>query len=844
MSRRTIALIAALLLVILLPGSRASNADESQSGESQAGESAKNEPREIDPSIVNEYRDELIYLLEDSLDVTELRNAEPKRVLRNAAVLVGNISGQLESEDAFYAFRTMRGLLEYLVPDYALQDAYYRFQKGYLEREASFGTSLERFSEAHEALDVWEVALEKRREAGRPEDASFVADRFLKTFRRTEVLLLEGLFDLATQEFVELRRLAGKIEEFEEKDPSVRSDAATLLDLETRILNNAERFEALIQKIERAQSQQEWARIDPRLSLRLATAHWWLADQKKDSGAEEAEHRKAAEAQFKNAIARAADDQTTRTAQRLYCHSLLSRGDWERAREEIGRYAQYVVADQDPFDLRMISFLGARLARETNDVALRDATLEESRRIAAATIEQWHSQPVREGGRGLLHYAETRLFFVEHLLNIARSAGNEALLDAWLELESVGSFVRQLGAPQLTAEELQASLGNRGALVFLASRDETLAIAVDAKSVRLFQLGSRFPIQKLRDFTLQILRDGVKNPRVDLPKLANAGRNLRELLLPAEIRPWLLTLDGLTIVDVDSLGALPYAVIDLEGKPLGTQVPFSRASSLTAEHVLAQREIPSPSAFAVRVVADPAYAESAELTPLPLDDAARDRLTDRFVGMDAEVFTGERATLGALLDSSDAAVLLCLTHGARLARERYAGLHLAPTATRPDGRVGIDDFSLAHSAPLAMIFACEGGRGPQRAGDSGVTDLGGAFLRAGALAAMTAAEDIEYAPTLKLSEEIHRSLAAGRTPAQALRDARRVMVGTRKWRDPSDWALITVHGAAHVPVLPVLAEYQPPSPPSGGGPLAVGLAILAIVIGGRAIRRLAHSRGS
>ena len=126
--------------------------------------------------------------------------------------------------------------------------------------------------------------------------------------------------------------------------------------------------------------------------------------------------------------------------------------------------------------------------------------------------------------------------------------------------------------------------------MILASRDETLAIAIDANRIELLRLGSRFPMEKARDDLLEVLRQGSKRePEFSLERIQEAGQNLRDLVFPTVLETWILSLSALTIIDVDSLGALPYAVIPFDQSSFGESVAFSQASSLTGEFALSKR---------------------------------------------------------------------------------------------------------------------------------------------------------------------------------------------------------------------------------------------------------------
>jgi hypothetical protein len=133
--------------------------------------------------------------------------------------------------------------------------------------------------------------------------------------------------------------------------------------------------------------------------------------------------------------------------------------------------------------------------------------------------------------------------------------------------------------------------------------------------------------------------------------------------------------------------------------------------------------------------------------------------------------------------------------------------------------------------PLALVTACGSGRGALRLGDPGATDLTGPLLRAGVSAVIVSSGDIPYAATLAASGRIHDAIAAGESPAAALR---RATAG-----DPALRSALVVHGLAHRPLF---------APRRGDGlPVAlvalVGILLLRRVIGRLAGRAAARANG-
>ncbi|MEM8930813.1 MAG: CHAT domain-containing protein, partial [Acidobacteriota bacterium] len=84
-------------------------------------------------------------------------------------------------------------------------------------------------------------------------------------------------------------------------------------------------------------------------------------------------------------------------------------------------------------------------------------------------------------------------------------------------------------------------------------------------------------------------------------------------------------------------------------------------------------------------------------------------------------------------------------------------------------------------AELVTLSACRSGRGRLGRGE-GIVGLGQAFLYAGASSLVLSLWDVDDSSTPRLMERFYRHLTTGRSPAEALRDARRELVGETEER--------------------------------------------------------------
>jgi len=135
---------------------------------------------------------------------------------------------------------------------------------------------------------------------------------------------------------------------------------------------------------------------------------------------------------------------------------------------------------------------------------------------------------------------------------------------------------------------------------------------------------------------------------------------------------------------------------------------------------------------------------------------------------------GERAAADALRgDLREFSLIHCATHGHADAQDpRLTGLALTPQGD-DDGFVTLADvLELSLDADLAVLSACETGRGRERRGD-GTQSLARAFLHAGARAVVSSLWQVDDHETEKTMQGFYEGMAGrGLTAAAALREAR------------------------------------------------------------------------
>jgi len=359
-----------------------------------------------------------------------------------------------------------------------------------------------------------------------------------------------------------------------------------------------------------------------------------------------------------------------------------------------------------------------------------------------------------------------------------------------LEAEALGTLARRAELTAVTTAAVRAGflVDGQGVLLLLPARDRSHLFALDRERTTHYEL-ERWDVLKLpaQEFQSLLLRDprslssGTGGKR-HLARLERLQGELSELLLPPAVVARIAGWRRLTVLGANLLAQVPFEALRTEAGWLGTTHAVDQLPSLALGlYLVARREARKPSAAEHDLVLVPALRPS---------DYARERWNDldaRSVPTrDVERLTDPFAERTRVLDEDDAVeeellaldlrgvpVVHFLVHGAQLSdRERGAALAL-PGGADASTLLTCEDVERALRIDgLVILSACGVGRGPARPGDDNVAHLGGAFLNAGAHTVVTSRALLLYAETLELMETVHVRLAAGATPAEALRAAR------------------------------------------------------------------------
>lgn len=332
--------------------------------------------------------------------------------------------------------------------------------------------------------------------------------------------------------------------------------------------------------------------------------------------------------------------------------------------------------------------------------------------------------------------------------------------------------------------ELQALLAEGDALLaYGVEGDELFACVVTPGHVHLQRRlaswqATQQGLRSLR-FQLDTLRAGAAPLAAHLPLLTQRAQiRLQQVhaLLWAPLAHLLPAGGRVLVVPHGPLAGVPFAALHDGLAPLVSRHELALAPSVqVALHGL--RRNPRP-AERVR-----AFAFSDQL-PHVASEATR--VAAGFA--DGRAFVGSEATLQAVQAQAPQADLLHLAcHAAfRSDNPMFSALQLS------DGALTAEAVEQLQLAPCTVVLsACDTALSGPDAGDDRV-GLVRAFLVAGAARVLASLWPVDDALTEVFMQKLHADLAAGQTPARALRGAQLALM--RQHPHPCHWAAFTVHG--------------------------------------------------
>jgi tetratricopeptide (TPR) repeat protein len=447
----------------------------------------------------------------------------------------------------------------------------------------------------------------------------------------------------------------------------------------------------------------------------------------------------------------------------------------------LGRAVDICEARHDVYRLSRVLLLRARAYLANGALQLARADLER----ALVAVEEQRLKLETVGDK--ISFFETSRAIVDELVHILIDASE---IDAALQLtdrvraRALLERITGSGAPPLMSiADLRRSLDADTALLVEWSEATELYTWIVRRE------GVKF---RRRSVHRNVLADNVQqfanaiaapNP-TPIGPLQRAATRLAADLLPAE------DLGGiyqLIVIPDEPLARLPFAALRPGGRAyLIEQYAIAQSPSLAAYVATRGNEARQ----SVLLLANPATGGS-----LPRLDVRREIAHAVHAIRRAEIIEGADAKRSALRAGAPRAdVVHIAAHGFADSPAGGPAIALTPERNGDNGLLSASEISSMslRRGSLVVLAACRGGSG--RTSLEGTMSLAHAFTTAGAHSVIASLSDTEDDDSGHLFSAFYPALAAGATPASALRSAQRSMLVDPAFAHPRHWAAYQLYG--------------------------------------------------
>jgi CHAT domain-containing protein/Tfp pilus assembly protein PilF len=240
-----------------------------------------------------------------------------------------------------------------------------------------------------------------------------------------------------------------------------------------------------------------------------------------------------------------------------------------------------------------------------------------------------------------------------------------------------------------------------------------------------------------------------------------------------------------------SLFLVPFqALQDASGKFLIEKHTIIFAPSIQSLSLNQKQQTPKNKSLSPLIVGNPEPMPN-DLSPLPGAATEANAIAQL---LRTEAITGTQATETLIAQKiTQAGIIHFATHGLLNEQETLeSSLAFAPSPERDGLMTAADIFDLKLQADLAVLSACDTGRG-KITGD-GVLGLSRSLLSAGVNSVVVSLWEVPDQPTSSLMVEFYRNLQSNPDKAKALRQA--MLAQMKKTPTPNDWAAFILLGTA------------------------------------------------
>lgn len=438
-----------------------------------------------------------------------------------------------------------------------------------------------------------------------------------------------------------------------------------------------------------------------------------------------------------------------------------------------------------PYLLPAAYVVRARASRALGDISSATADLD----LAIDAIEQQRRTLRDDISRDSYIGGDVRMF--DEALDLAASSADYERMFRIAEHSSARLITARLGAtPARSLRELPALVpGGTTILHFTTLRDDSIAIGINARGVRVVKIGAgRDALSAQRDQFLAAIADDTS-----AYELACALHD--ELLAPfaAEIAG----ASSLVIVTDETLAPIPFAA--LADRATGRFVIEDHAVShapTVGTWIVRHAEAHGQNHGRAVVAGDPAL-DTERFPSLPRLLAARGEVAAiaRMYGDDGEPLLGEHVTRERLLASMpEADVIHIAAHAVINGRDASRSVIPLTPGAHDAGLLSVQDVTRLklQRSPVVVLAGCR--TAVEATGHGSTTSFALAFLAAGSRAVAATLWNVDDEDARDFSVSFHRDLGAGITPAVALRRTQLAMMQNKGRNRLKAWAGFQIYG--------------------------------------------------
>ncbi len=521
-------------------------------------------------------------------------------------------------------------------------------------------------------------------------------------------------------------------------------------------------------------------------------------------------------------------------------------------------WASHSEQDVSTYMKSMIPAFRARIALETGapEQTLRElvprlkASLDE-------VLQRLLRRETRSEGSALL-FSLKRRALLEAWIDVqlaldSGQGGMEAALAPHLVLDGDSTLARKMGVGAVRWATVQAKLvgPRRGILWFVPGFEGSHVFAVDSHRATAAKIKVSFTeatrqrarYAKLLVGSYEKLQDPVQAERLLAEERALAAE-IFAASFPQEILEVIEEWEQVSLVGWESFGPLAPTWLPLEdGTPFGLAKDVTVLPSLSvAEALRSRRERRLGQARNQDLLLVGGTELSPWVTdrwgpvaPFPLTKGVVERCAGSYDAPRTRILSEGEASVRALRSAglSTTRVLQFLTHGVEDGdRLRPSGLVMSPD--QDEGVLWCDTVETLESPDLVMMGACRSGIGVRQTGDPGIRSLSSAWLSQGATDVLAMTSDAQSRPLVLLSEQFHRFLRKGESPARALRRALQSVA-------QGDPAASIRYGQVALFGLGDLALFEAPSNEGWSSPWVLLAVLVTLMVSFVFVRRLRDS---